>query len=89
MASLILKEKIGWQRIIASFFGFNGVLFITFKTNNVTNLHINVIELGIIYLLISAILFAISDILNKIMINIYVSRISKPWNFALFYIFVS
>ena len=69
IASLILKEKIGWQRIIASFIGFLGVTFIIFKPSNIENLSLNILAIGVIYLLTSAILFATSDIMNKIMIK--------------------
>ena len=65
MASLFLKEYVGWQRTVATLAGFIGVLFILLPTG----FNLNTLQIGVLGLLSAAILFAVSDIFNKVMLR--------------------
>lgn len=66
MASFILKEKVGWQRVTATFVGFLGIFYVTLHSAGAVDLSTFSIEnTGILYLLFAALSFACSDIINK------------------------
>ncbi|MGB0934829.1 MAG: DMT family transporter [Alphaproteobacteria bacterium] len=68
MALFVLREKVGWQRTLATLVGFAGIV-ITLQTPgtpfSITGGELNI---GAMWLILAAILFAASDILNKIMV---------------------
>lgn len=85
MAFVILREKVGWQRTLATLTGMAGILLIlaspksnelsltlgTLELFNVSSLAESLFSqsnIGIFYLLAAAIMFAASDILNKVMV---------------------
>lgn len=76
MASVILREKVGWQRSLATLTGIAGILIIllapkhgeSFNLNIMLNNFMSQSNLGVLFLLLAAVLFAASDIVNKIMI---------------------
>lgn len=70
MAIIFLRENVGWQRVIATFTGFVGILIIVYPDINLNEISsVNLSSFGILYLLSAAILFALSDILNKAMVS--------------------
>jgi len=71
MASLFLKEHVVWQRTAATLAGFAGILIIIKGTAGETSLLNSLYHLdnGSIFLIAAAILFALSDILNKKMVH--------------------
>jgi Permeases of the drug/metabolite transporter (DMT) superfamily len=69
LAYLFLGEKSDWRRVLSVVFGFLGVIIIAiFEGNEATAFNYFSIHLGVSYLLVAAILFAFSDVLNKKMI---------------------
>lgn len=84
MASVILHERVGWQRAMATVAGMLGILIIliaptgeaaltlndvsSFDLGQVFSTFFNQSNIGVLFLLIAAVLFATSDIINKIMI---------------------
>lgn len=81
LAKIFLNETIGRARLIATLLGFIGILIILLGGNDTIVLNIG-FETGCIMLVSGAVLFAISDILNKVMIE-YESSISMLFYFAL------
>ena len=70
MAAFFLKEHVGWQRTLATVAGFVGIIFVLIPTEATSALgELNTQQVGVVFLLGAAVLFAISDILNKVMIN--------------------
>lgn len=71
MASLFLRENVGWQRTTATLAGFIGILIILKGTAQGASLFnsLNHLENGSLFLIAAAILFALSDILNKKMVH--------------------
>ncbi len=75
MAFLILREKVGWQRVVATIAGFVGILVILQSPGqwinflSLTEVNITDVNMGAIWLLAAAVFFAASDILNKIMVG--------------------
>ena len=67
MAFLFLREKVGWQRTLATLAGFIGIL-ITIQGSGEFSYELASINMNTVWLIIAAILFAASDILNKIMV---------------------
>jgi S-adenosylmethionine uptake transporter len=84
MASTILRERVGWQRVMATITGMLGIIIIlvapkgeaalTFSTLSSFDLSMTLTtfftqsNIGIVFVLVAAVLFAASDIMNKIMI---------------------
>ena len=69
MAAMYLKERVGWQRTIATCAGFCGILFMLFPVDGssfFTGSDVN--QIGVVAFMIATFLFAISDILNKMMV---------------------
>ncbi len=82
MASVFLKEKVGWQRTLATLVGFAGIFTVVYGTSEDTNFIQSLLTLnnGTWYLMFAALLFAMSDIVNK-------KYVSKESNLSmLFYI---
>jgi len=71
LAYLFLGEKSGWRRILSVVVGFLGVIIIAFFENRGGNGEANLFSLhpGVLFLLMAAILFALSDIINKKMVS--------------------
>jgi len=70
MAYVFLGEKSDWRRVLSVGSGFLGVIIIAFFENKNIGLATGgfSLHLGVMFLLFSAVLFALSDILNKKMI---------------------
>ncbi|MDC0344587.1 DMT family transporter [Alphaproteobacteria bacterium] len=69
MAALFLGENVGWQRTLATLAGFCGILFVMIPDGSTAALlELDTQQVGVIFLLTAALLFAVSDILNKIMV---------------------
>ncbi len=70
MALVFLREKVGWQRSLATMAGFIGII-ITIQSPDSSSAFISLTELnyGALWLLIAVVMFAGSDILNKIMVT--------------------
>jgi S-adenosylmethionine uptake transporter len=71
MAALLLKENIDWPRIIATLTGFFGILIVIKSTAKNEKLlrSSNHLDNGLLFLIVAAILFALSDIFNKRMVK--------------------
>jgi S-adenosylmethionine uptake transporter len=70
LAYIFLNEKSDWYRILSVIIGFLGVIIIAFFENDSNNISSGFsLHIGVIFLFCAAILFAISDILNKKMIS--------------------
>ncbi|MCP4924073.1 MAG: DMT family transporter [bacterium] len=67
MASLVLKENVGWQRTVATLAGFGGILVVV--TGASEGFSLDALQIGALGLVAAAILFAVSDIFNKIMLK--------------------
>jgi S-adenosylmethionine uptake transporter len=68
MAFFLLKESVGWQRVFATIAGFLGIAVIVLANKNGdASLMDSFMDggNGTLYLLIAAVLFALSDIINK------------------------
>lgn len=65
MTSIFLNERVGWPRSIATIFGFLGVLIIIWPNNIALSFNTESFNFGIITLITAALLFALSDIINK------------------------
>lgn len=67
MAAVFLKEKVGWQRIAATLAGFSGILVVVVGTSGTQNIVDSLLTLnnGTLFLIAAAMMFALSDILNK------------------------
>ncbi len=84
MASAILHERVGWQRAMATTAGMLGIIIILAAPKGDVSLGLTSLQMfdlgasvssffshsniGVLFLLIAAVLFAASDILNKVMI---------------------
>ena len=70
MAFVFLREKVGWQRSLATMAGFVGII-LTIQSPDSSSAFISLTELnyGALWLLIAVVMFAGSDILNKVMIT--------------------
>lgn len=70
MAVAFLRENVGWQRTAATLAGFAGIFVIISGTSGTQGLLESFKELnnGTLFLIAAAILFALSDILNKKMV---------------------
>lgn len=82
MASVFLKEKVGWQRTLATLVGFAGIFTVVYGSSDDANFLESLMTLnnGTWYLMFAALLFAMSDIVNK-------KYVSKESNLSmLFYI---
>lgn len=82
MAAVFLKEKVGWQRTLATLVGFGGIFTVIYGSSNDTTFIDSLLTLnnGTWYLMFAALLFAMSDIVNK-------KYVSKESNLSmLFYI---
>ncbi len=69
LACLILKEKVGLQRTLATLFGSLGICIMIIPSDGIGQIFENGTSFGVIILMVAAILFALSDILNKFMVN--------------------
>lgn len=85
MAYLILREKVGWQRSLATLAGMSGIIIILLAPKDQTSFTLEALasydlplalqsltnqsNYGIFFLLGASIMFAASDILNKIMVS--------------------
>lgn len=70
LAFLLLRERVGWQRVLATLTGFGGILVIvisSYSRNDFT--HSSTLFSGVIGLLCAALCFALSDIVNKKMVH--------------------
>lgn len=67
MASFLLKERVGWQRTLATLTGFCGIFLVVYASTSDESLWQSLLQLnnGTLYLIIAALFFALSDILNK------------------------
>lgn len=67
LARFILKEAVGWQRSAATLVGFLGIFIVVYGTSPSANFFEEFTKLnnGTLYLIIAALLFALSDIINK------------------------
>ena len=82
MAAVFLKEKVGWQRTLATLVGFAGIFTVVYGTSDDVSFLDSLMTLnnGTWYLMFAALLFAMSDIVNK-------KYVSKESNLSmLFYI---
>jgi len=82
MAAVFLKEKVGWQRTLATLVGFAGIFTVVYGSSTDTDFFNSLLTLnnGTWYLMFAALLFAMSDIVNK-------KYVSKESNLSmLFYI---
>lgn len=85
MACLVLREKVGWQRSLATLAGMTGIVIILLAPKDQNSFTLQALasydiplalqglksqsNVGIFLLLAAAIMFAASDILNKIMVS--------------------
>lgn len=69
MASLFLKERVGWQRTVATLAGFGGILIVVLPTGSDQVFPLDTLQIGTLGLVAAAILFAVSDIFNKVMLK--------------------
>ncbi|MBL0941581.1 MAG: DMT family transporter [Alphaproteobacteria bacterium] len=69
MAFVVLGEKIGWQRTLATVAGFIGIMIVLQPNASDSQFSFMNFNIGALWLLGAAILFAASDILNKIMVS--------------------
>lgn len=71
LAYFLLKENVGWQRTTATLTGFAGILVIIKGTAGEGSFLNSLYHLdnGSVFLIVAAILFALSDILNKKMVH--------------------
>ena len=70
MAALLLREKIGWQRTVATLSGFLGIALTLQPTDSSQALFsLSHLNSGALWLVAAAIMFAASDILNKKMVT--------------------
>jgi S-adenosylmethionine uptake transporter len=66
MASFFLKETIGWQRTVATLAGFSGIFLVVYDNSSESFWNdLWALNNGTIFLIIAAIFFALSDIINK------------------------
>lgn len=67
MAAVFLKEKVGWQRALATCAGFAGILCIVKGHSGDEGLVASLLSMnnGTLFLMAAAMMFALSDILNK------------------------
>lgn len=65
MAFVVLRERIGWQRALATIAGFCGI-FVTLQRPGEFSL--GEMNIDTLWFVVAAVLFAASDILNKIMV---------------------
>lgn len=68
LAFVLLKERVIWQRVVATLAGFSGIMVIVLNTGSdgsSGSFHM----WGMIGLLIAAVSFALSDIVNKLMVH--------------------
>lgn len=70
LAYFFLGEKYSWQRVLAVVVGFFGVSIVAFYEQgvNVNGVGIFSLHTGIVFLFLAAVLFALSDIINKKMV---------------------
>lgn len=70
MAFILLRENVGWQRALATLAGFVGIIIVLYPDLQKVDLTSGaILSLGSVVLVIAAVLFAFSDILNKFMIS--------------------
>ncbi len=70
MAVIFLREKVGWQRTMATLVGFIGILITMQSPDRSTSLlSFTELNIGAIWLIAAGLAFAASDILNKIMVG--------------------
>ncbi len=67
LAFILLKERVIWQRVAATIAGFTGIVFIALNTTDTGGNTFHM--LGMVGLLIAALSFALSDIVNKLMVH--------------------
>ena len=82
MMIVLIKEKVGWQRTLATLVGFAGIFTVVYGTSDDVSFFNSLMTLnnGTWYLIFAALLFAMSDIVNK-------KYVSKESNLSmLFYI---
>jgi S-adenosylmethionine uptake transporter len=67
MASFFLKEKVGWQRTAATLAGFTGIFLVVYANTTTESLwnELRALNNGTLFLIIAAVFFALSDIINK------------------------
>ena len=72
LARFFLKEHVGWQRTLATFMGFMGILITIYDGSSPEiNFWDSLLTLNkaLVYLVIASVLFALSDIINKIYVT--------------------
>ncbi len=70
MAFVFLRERVGWQRSLATIAGFVGIIVtIQDPSSSSALLSFTEFNLGALWLLVAVIMFAASDILNKVMMT--------------------
>jgi S-adenosylmethionine uptake transporter len=70
MAAVLLREKIGWQRTVATLAGFMGIALTLQPVNGSSALFsLGDLNAGSLWLVAAAVMFAASDILNKKMVT--------------------
>lgn len=67
MATVFLNERVGWQRTLATLLGFGGVFIVVYGAADSQHTLNNFFQAGngALYLVAGAMMFALSDILNK------------------------
>ncbi len=70
MARVILHERVGWQRTLSTITGMTGIMIILIAPTgeDAFSTFFTQSNIGVLFLLIAAVLFAASDIVNKVMI---------------------
>jgi len=82
MAVLFLKERVVWQRVLATVVGFIGVLIVLVPVDQEIQVTWSGMNYGALILITAAVLFAVSDIFNKKMIA-YEPPLTMLFYFAL------
>ena len=69
LAYLILKEKVGLQRTLATLCGFIGICVMVIPNDGASQIFASNTSFGMMMLIGASVLFALSDILNKFMVE--------------------
>jgi S-adenosylmethionine uptake transporter len=67
MAAIMLKERVGWQRTLATLAGFAGIFLVVYANMTTESLwnEFKTFNNGTLFLITAAVFFALSDIINK------------------------